>query len=494
MSFRAAPIKQIYFLQKEIEEKWKQMQDETEFRYDVPSSIFGLKKKENTNRLPKDLTFWETVDDYILDVNQPLFPDFITYNDIRYRFYGYPEAEVMRNEILIKKGQLKVEIDAYNERIEPGSRQIEDKSDIFTILKAKTDKERLTSDRISQKGGPSKENTVVILILCHGAYVVNENSTIDKIQFPENKLGEIVKKSVFGYSTLRDYNYTSRYPGNKTSTRYSKEVIKRKLKDAYESVLKNTTSITNQKQQGERIILQSSMLRDEKAYCKEYGLLKDSCMHVGFEFSHVPFLRKVYELDNPISANPITTERRGEFAHGIMFMFEDDEGKLIQRNLNRLEDFRWLQENGYINIPERVEDLVDYWGTPYRDIHKSQLYDGDVVFNEILITKLDTELLMSVIGSFPEKYNFFKIVDNSCGNFKNLSRELTAEEEKRVLRRYWDDMQCSNPEYSKGGRRRRKCKTSKGNSKEKRKTKNKKENIIKTKKKNVNSSNYFFTR
>jgi hypothetical protein len=474
-SFRVAPIKQIYFLQKEIEEKWKQMQDETIFHYDAPLPIFGMtsslferKKKENTNRLPKDLKFWEKVDNFVLDVKKPLFPFFFANNTTTYEFFGEPEAEEMKNDIHALKQELAKEVADYNKRIEPGSRQIQDKNDILLILQEKGKKERFASERISQakeqSKAQSKENTVVILILCHGAYIVNENLTIDKIAFPETKLGEIVKQSVFGKEALSDFDYTSRNPKDRTDTRYSEEVIKEKLKDAYEKVLNDTSSLINRAQQKKRDIRQKYIVSDKQACKKSIGLLKDSCIHVGFEFSHVPLLRKVYGLDDPISADPKNDGfRRGEFAHGIVFMFENDEGNLIQKNLNRYNDFLWLQQNEYINIPFNVRDRVRHWGTIDADLSNSQL--GGFKSSELLMTRLDTEFLMRIIESFPEKYNFFKIVDSSCGVLRKIGTPLTSAEEDIVLQRYWVDMQCGNPEDSKGGRRKRKrkSKTFKGN-------------------------------
>ena len=451
-------IKQIYILQKQIEEKWQEMKDETSFFYNVPFSILKRKEKDNNNRLETDFMFWKNLDDTVLDVNQPKFPLLFFNERSKYKFNGDTRAEEIINDIENLKDLLTKEIASYNERMER-SKQISDNSDILRILKEKSDKERFATESISQKE-PSKENTVVILILCHGVYVVNDNLTIDKIPFPENKLGEIVKKSVFGHTTLADYDYTSRYIGDKTSTRYSMDVIKRKLKDAYETVLTDTTSLINPEQEEKRKRVKLKMLKDKEAYCKKYGLVKESCMHVGFEFSHVPFLRKLYELDGPTKKVPdIDGFKRSEFAHGIIFMFEDDEGNLIQRNINRLEDIMWLRENGYINIPNVVLNKIEHWGTPDRDlssimeVKKEREKDNG---SDILITKLDTDFLMRVIETFPEKYNFFKIIDNSCGVFRNLRKKLTDEEEATLHQIYDADMKCRFPLESKGGRRRRK--------------------------------------
>jgi hypothetical protein len=465
-------IHQIIFLQDDIEEKWKIMQEQTKFYYDDRSalfkrrsSIFGLKKKENTNRLPKDLPFWEKVDNYVLDVKRPLFPLYINHNhndkEITFKFYGSPQAEEMRRDIETQKGLLAEVIADYNERIEPGSKTIQDKNDILE------EKERLRTEKISraitQVQEKTETNTVLVLVLCHGEYVVNDNLTIDRIPFPENKLGEIVKKSVFGKKTLSDYDFTSRYAGDKTSTRYSEALIKEKLQIAYFDLLSNTNNLTNILQQKNRKVVQQTILQDREAYCKEYGLPEESCTHVGFEFTHVPFLRKLYALDDPFSTDPTESSgfRRGEFGHGIIIMFQDN-NKIICRNLNRFNDFLWLQQNEYI-FPENLMRIVRHWGTADTDLDRTEL--AGLKRSELLITELDTALLMRVIGSFPEKYKFFKIVDNSCGVLRHLHRDLTPAEEEIVLQKYWADMQCSNPVGSKGGRRRRKrkSKTFKGN-------------------------------
>lgn len=478
-------IKQIYTLQKQIELRWQEMKDETSFSYsyNVPFSILKpilkRKEKDNNNRLATDFMFWKNLDDTVLDVNQPKFPLLFFNERSKYKFNGDTRAFAIINDIESQKDQLTKDIAAYNERSEP-SKQIRDNSDILRILKEKSDKERFATESISQKE-PSKENTVVILILCHGVYVVNDNLTIDKIPFPENKLGEIVKKSVFGHPTLTDFDYDTRDPDDITSTRYSMDVIKRKLKDAYESVLADTTSLINPEQQEKRKKVKLRMLKDEEAYCKKYGLVKESCMHVGFEFSHVPFLRKLYKLGR-LSSNE--AYRRGEIARGIVFMFEDDEGKLIQRNLNRLEDILWLKANGYIKIPERVLNEIEHWGTADRDlssimeVKKEREKDNG---SDILITQLDTNFLMRVIETFPEKYKFFKIIDNSCGVFRNLRRPLSDEEEATLHQIYDADMKCSYPLESKGGRR-RKSKTFTCN-KSKKELKSKKERKSKKKRK-----------
>jgi hypothetical protein len=443
-------IKQIYILQKQIELEWEEMQKETNFIYDDPSSMLQ-KEKDNKNRLPDDLNFWKKLDDFVLDITKPKFPRTIFST---YKFFGDPDATRMMNEIDTQKGILAKRIDDYNKRNQPG---IQDKNDILRIINENADKETLTSERISQAKAAVKQNTVVILVLCHGAYEVNDNLTIDKIPFPENKLGEIVKKSVFGRSTLSDFDYDSRNPGDGTTTRYPENVIKKKLKDAYETVLTDTTSLINPTQQALRKVITKYMFENKEAYCKAYGLVDDSCIHVGFEFSHIPLLRKIYTLDRLSSKSAY---RRAEFSRGIIVMFQNDRGNLVQRNLNRLYDFLWLQEKGYINLPFRVEEVVDYWGTPDRDLDTNQvIYDDTLDLSQVLIRQIGTDFLMRIIESFPEKYKYFKIVDNSCGVLHNYSKVLTEEEKETVFKRYSADMQCNTPEESKGGRKRRKTKT-----------------------------------
>lgn len=68
---------------------------------------------------------------------------------------------------------------------------------------------------------------------------------------------------------------------------------------------------------------------------------------------------------------------------------------------------------------------------------------------EMLMTEMDTNLLLKIIQSFPEKYEMFKIVDDSCANF--YPKKLTKEEETEVFERYGADMRCTNPKEHRGG-------------------------------------------
>ena len=94
-------IKQIYILQKQIEEKWQEMKDETSFSYsyNVPFSILKRKEKDNNNRLETDFMFWKNLDDTVLDVNQPKFPLLFFNERSKYKFNGDTRAEEIINDI-----------------------------------------------------------------------------------------------------------------------------------------------------------------------------------------------------------------------------------------------------------------------------------------------------------------------------------------------------------------------------------------------------------
>ena len=442
-------LREIYKRYQDINTLWERIKEE-EFYYDIDGGSF-FKKKANLNRKEKDRLFWKKLDDYIADVMNADFPysiknDRSTYNLVftngRNRLMGFT------NELNKQKDVLSKYILAYN--------QDKDEDEEKEKINDKNDIERLMQE-FFLKTVATEENTVIVLILCHGGYVVNYDLTINKIPKPTKKFVEIVKRAPFGYSSLLDFNYSSRYTANKTSTRFSVEQIKEKLVEAYNLVLDNITSISNEAQYTSR----AEYLRLEKEnpeLCIQMGTPEESCIHVGFDYSHIPVLRKVYSLD------PLPPEGflRGEFAHGIVVMFKDAEGNLIQRNLNRLEDILWLRNSGYIQLSK--DELNNMCagrplGTTTRDLDEEE--DLKSVRSELLITEIDTEYLFKIIQSFPEKYSIIKIVDDSCANFIPI---LSKEKALQVFERYGADMICSHPREHQGGRKnriRRRTKTSK---------------------------------
>lgn len=436
-------IKQILFQYQLVKEKWQHMKENEEFYYDVlGGSLFGRKKKENRSRKETDALFWKKIDDYIDDPTTHRFPNSIKTDDgTTYQFVGKPQATTLSYHIHDDKEILSKNIKAFN-RNEKSTKKIT--KDNIENLVQQYNRVQPTTAQVSLKAveSPIEENTVVILILCHGMYGVNSSLTIDTIPAPTNKFIEIVKRAPFGYKSLLDFDYSSRYTDDKTSTRYSVAHIKEKLAEAYTLVLKNVTSISNVEQYTKRKCYIYEKKHNPEWHYTNLGTPQESCIHVGFEYSHLPFLNKKYELDRP----PPNGYQRGEFAHGIVIMFKDAEGKLIQQNLNRLEDFLWLQEAGYINVSD---DLITHYGTSTRDLDSKE----GVEPSEILITKLDTEVLLKVIESFPENYKMFKIVDNSCAV---LDASLTEEQKMEVYERYGADMRCTNPEYVRGGLKKRK--------------------------------------
>jgi hypothetical protein len=272
--------------------------------FSYKNSISG-EEFTNRNREENEI-LWKKVDLYIDDVMIPEFPSFLGLKTGVHFLIMQPEtAEKItrfKTAITNAKRELKQDIDAYN-AVSPD--KINNAGDI----------ERMLNDPIV----PTEENTVVILVNCHGGYVVNRDlTTIDKIPAPENKLVEIVKRAPFGFLSFVDFNYSSRYPGDTSSTRYSTEDIKEKLVKAYKKALKNITILSNPAQYRSRNRSSQDMERDLEGTCKIFGPFDESCIHVGLDYSKVPFLRKVYQLDTLTSE---TAYGREELFRGIIFMF-----------------------------------------------------------------------------------------------------------------------------------------------------------------------------
>jgi hypothetical protein len=424
---------------------WESMQDNITFSY--KSSRSG-EEFSNRNREENEI-LWKKVDEVIDDVMNPEFPSFLGLTTGVHFLIMQPEkAEKItrfKTAITNAKRELKQNIDAYNEI---STDKINNAGDI----------ERMLNDPIVA----TEENTVVILVNCHGGYVVNSDITIDKIPAPENKLVEIVKRAPFGFLSFLDFNYSSRYPGNTSSTRYSTEDIKEKLVKAYKKALKNITILSNPAQYRSRNRSSKDMERDLEGTCKIFGPFDESCIHVGLEYSKVPFLRKVYQLDSLTSE---TAYGREELFRGIIFMFKDLEGNYVQYNINRIPDLKFLIDNGYIQRTAKF-DLLLRSGSIYfpsgltetnssTEVHKILRYGK-------LITSLKTDFLLEIINCFQDKYTIFKIIDDSCGGF---DKKLTAEQRDRIFQQYRVDMQCSNPTGAKGGfkkTRKRKNKFRKG--------------------------------
>jgi hypothetical protein len=319
----------------------------------------------------------------------------------------------------------------------------------------------------------TEENTVVIMILCHGAYVVNEDLTIDKIPAPENKLVEIVKRAPFGFSALSDFNYSSRYPADQNSTRYSIEDIREKLVKAYRLALQNITILSNPTQYLSRNQSSREMNKNPEMFCKQAGPFDESCTYVGLEYSHVPFLRKRYHLDS------MSSYRRNELFRGIIFMFKDLNGNLVQYNINRIADLKFLIDQGYIQRTAKLDLLMRsgkilMQGKRKRDYKKFLLdllkINADKVLNDgNLITSLETDFLLEIINCFQDKYTIFKIMDDSCGGF---DKTLTSEQRAAIYQQYGADMKCGAPLYAKGGFKKTRKRKNKFKRSKKRKTRN----------------------
>jgi len=427
---------------------WESMQDNITFSY----QHFKSNEKFNSRNREENEMLWKKVDEDIGDVMNPKFPVNITTETGKYILFedfaspSYDPVEKARRRkifpftraITNAKRELKQSIDAYNEI---STDKINNAGDI----------ERMLNDPIV----PTEENTVVILVKCHGGYVVNSDLTIDKIPAPENKLVEIVKRAPFGFEAFSDYNYSSRYPGNTSSTRFSTEDIKEKLVKAYKKALKNIIILSNPAQYLSRNLPSHNYYVNPEGVCKTNGSFDDSCTHVGFEHSQVPFLRKVYQLDSLTSE---TAFRREEFASGIIFMFKDLEGNYVQYNINRIPDLKILIDQGYIQRTAKF-DLLMRSGTivmqgklggefenytPKRELLNA--FGIDLILRKgKLITELETDFLLEIINCFQDKYTIFKIMDDSCGGF---DKELTAEQRDIIYQRYRADMQCLK---AKGG-------------------------------------------
>jgi hypothetical protein len=438
-------IQEIHRKHLEVLGLWRSMQY-TSFSYRAKTwkSMFKKTIKDILDR-PRDEAFWRKVDDKIADINSLVFPEEIINDTSLYEFNCHGEL-CLRYITAINnaKDELRKAIDAFNE-INTDD-QITNTSDI----------ERMMNQYIS-----TEENTVVILILCHGAYVVNEDLTIDKIPAPENKLVEIVKRAPYGFQALTDFNYSSRYPKDKRSTRYSEEDIKQKLEEPYKLVLNNITSVSNPEQYLSRHYTSELMYETPEQSQQKFGFFNETCIHVGFEYSHIPFLKKQYSLDPPPSLGGF---QRGEFAHGIVFIFTDLEGNQIQRNINRLQDFKSLINSGYIKPSSKVmAELLKNLGNNEVDFTPEQIKSKkyNLTDPDNLTTKIETQCLLDIIKSFHKKYTMFKIVDDSCGQFfkrvsdketkKDKETKLTDEEREILLELYGKDMRCGRPSGVKGG-------------------------------------------
>jgi len=407
---------------------WESMQDNTTFSYKNSRSD---EEFSNRNREENEI-LWKKVDEDIGDVMKTEFPLVIDLKTGEHFLDMQPAEKIKRftTAITNAKRELKQNIDAYNEI---STDKINNAGDI----------ERILNDPIVA----TEENTVVILVNCHGGYVVNSDLTIAKIPAPENKLVEIVKRAPFGFLALSDFNYSSRFPKGENSTRYSTKVIREKLVAAYKKALKNITILSNPTQYRSRNRSSHDMDQDPEGTCKRFGPFDESCTHVGFEYSQVPFLRKVYQLDD------ISSYQREEFFRGIIFMFKDLEGNYVQYNINRKSDLKFLINHGYIQRTGNFDLLMT----------RTIGYDANGNLNEgNLITHLLTDFLLEIINCFQDKYTIFKIVDDSCGGF---DKALTAAQRDIIYQRYRADMQCSAPLKAKGGfkkTRKRKNKFRKG--------------------------------
>lgn len=445
-----AKIKDIYRKYQKVLGLWQSMQFNTTFSYKhIDSDLtFNIRNRDENE------IFWKKVDEDIGDVMNPKFPLRINIDGKLYALLQNQSRFI--EAIETAKSELKQDIDAYNE--------------ISTdIINNAGDIERILHEPIVA----TEENTVVILVHCHGAYVVNSDLTIDKIPPPENKLVEIVKRAPFGFSAISDFNYSSRYPLDKRSTRYSIEDIRKKLVKAYRLALQNITILSNPTQYLSRDWIEEDMKLDPEGLSQQCGRFDESCTHVGFEYSHVPFLRKRYHLDH------ILSYRRDEFFRGIIFMFKDLNGNLVQYNINRIADLKFLIDQGYIQRTAKLDLLMRsgkilMQGKRKRDYKKFLLdllkINADKVLNDgNLITSLETDFLLEIINCFQEKYTIFKIIDDSCGCF---DKELSAEQRDGIYQQYGADMKCGAPLYAKGGFKKTRKRKNKFRTGRKRKTRN----------------------
>lgn len=432
---------------------WESMQDNTTFSYQDPryGETFNSRNREENEML------WRKVDEDIGDVMTTQFPIRIT-TDTGLHILDISIEKTLRftRAITNAKRELKQDIDIYNEI---SNDKINNAGDI----------ERMLDEPIVA----TEENTVVILVHCHGEYVVNSDLTIDKIPAPENKLVEIVKRAPFGFGAFADFNYSSRYPGNTSSTRYSIEDIRDQLVKAYRLALQNITILSNPTQYLSRNLIEEDMKIDPEGVSKQCGPFDESCTHVGFEYSQVPFLRKRYYLDS------MSSYRRNEFFRGIIFMFKDLNGNYVQYNINKIADLKSLMDQGYIQRTAKLDLLMRsgkilMQGKRKRDYKKFLLdllkINPDKVLNDgNLITSLHSDFLLEIIKCFQEKYTIFKIMDDSCGCF---DKELSAEQRDIIYQQYGADMKCSAPKKSKGGSKKTRKRKNKFRTGRKRKTRN----------------------
>jgi hypothetical protein len=322
-----ASIRQIYDLYQNVIKLWNKMKKETHFSYDVDKDRrtilqrFVTKTKSNKHRLRSDEMFWNRLDDNIADVNISDFPDTIVNDRSTYTFEGDPVSFKLKDDISKAKHELVKTIIAFNSD-KPVTEQIKYKEDIVRMV---------------------EETTVVIFILCHGYYKVNDDLTINEIPAPQGRDVEIVKTAPFGFEAITDYNYSSRYPEDTKSKRYSSDIIYRKLLNAYTSVLENVSHISSREQYTGRSIYK--YMQSDPSFHSRFGPSEKSSIHVGFEYSELPFLNKSYKLDRLPSKGGF---ERGEIAHGIIMMFKD-KGRFIVINLNKFNDLEMLEQYKYIN-------------------------------------------------------------------------------------------------------------------------------------------------
>jgi hypothetical protein len=295
---------------------------------------------------------------------------------------------------------------------------------------------------------------VVVIINCHGAYIVNDDLTIDLIPAPENKRIEIVKTASFGYSSLLDFEFTSRYPDDKMSKRFSEEQIQDKLISAYHAISEDISLFRNKDQYKSRSAYISA--RSIASFPKRFGSEDGMVTHVGIDSKPVPFLRKVYSLQDGYLHQ--------EKFFGIILTFKNKDDQIVSFNLNKYLDLKQLEEEGYIHISE--ED----WATITANFSIPSIPQGQIPrdFAEQIIhsnpkllgvASMSKELLLRIIESFPTEYGVFKIVDDSCAVFlKADNRRISAEQSAKVVELYGEDMKSCVPSRFRGGKKTKKVK------------------------------------
>lgn len=264
-------------------------------------------------------------------------------------------------------------------------------------------------------------NTVVILISCHGAYKLNDDDSIDEVPFPKNKTVEIVKSAKFGCPALSDFIlrqrlfYYQKEIKKRLPPRFNEDEVRKRLRSYYYNICFNIRNVRSRKTIEERSVYKS-VLEDID---KEYGA-EGKGVFVDKTFSHVPFLQKVYKLDE---------YDKDEIGRGVIFMFPYKGQQLATYNLhtaNEFKDLRYL-----LGLKDAANEAYE---------------EQKAMDREYEITTYD---ILALIYNFPEEYKHFKILDDSCGGF---DQRLSEERKQKILDRYQEQMISSNPTEFKGGK------------------------------------------